>query len=167
MAYDPGGTTGWAYCEYLNHTHPLNEYKFTYYQGQIGPDEHHDKLYEHLNMWAFGVEGPPLIVVCESFEFRQHINQAHTKTKVELISKEYIGVIKLFCMLENLNDPVFQTATTAKTFIPDKGPQAHVKIKQLGLWVPGKVHAMDATRHLLRYMVVNKRIRSPITDAWL
>lgn len=170
LAYDPGGTTGWAYAEWLpQEGEPLtNLEQILFLSGQIGPEEHHELLYEHLNSYAFGIEGPILELVCESFEFRQHITRDHAKTKVELISKEYIGIIKLF--RQQYDRPVaFQTASAAKSFIPDKGPQSNVKLKQLGVYKPvtNEPHAMDAMRHLLRYMVFDKKIRSPITDAWL
>lgn len=179
LALDPGGTTGWAYAEWMP-DYPtddplpqlINLSQITFGTGQIGPDEHHEELWRLLNsfsqQWSFG---PPLHIVYESFEFRQHINKNQAKAKVELISKEYIGLIKLFYNLYNNEEwPLTLTAHTAsaaKTFVPDKGPQANVKLRQLGLYQTGQVHANDALRHLLRYLVVGLRIREPITDKWL
>jgi hypothetical protein len=165
LALDPGGTTGWASCEFhgLDVTTPKLE-DFHFNCGQLGPEEHHKELFTFLTDRVTSHDQ----LICESFEFRQHINASGAKTKVELISKEYIGVVKLFSEL--IDCPVyFQTASAGKNFIPDKGPQANVKIKQLDLYKPisTHVHAMDAMRHLLRHMVVTMRIREPITDKWL
>jgi hypothetical protein len=175
LSLDPGKTSGWAYCEYRDSGLPpqgieLDEFHFEC--GHLGPEDHHLTLWNVLlNRYGpvFEERPPPLLeVVCESFEFRQHINRDHSKTKVELISKEYIGIVNLFCQVHNLT-PHFQTASAAKSLVPDKGPMANVKLKQLGVYQPVThwVHAMDAMRHLLRYMVVDKRIREPITDKWL
>lgn len=166
LAFDPGGTTGWAYCEHKVGDDPSI---LEWHHGQIGPHEHHDELWDHINSYAFGLnDGPALQIVYESFEFRQHINKEHAKTGVELISKEYIGIIKLWWQQNShMPEPYSQTASNAKGLIPDKGPQANEKLKQLGLYVPAMKHANDAYRHLLKYMVTKLRIREPITDKWL
>lgn len=166
LALDPGGTTGWASCNYNPHPYDeeLSLSDFQFDCGQIGPEEHHYELYNFL-IRKCGVDAH---LICESFEFRQHLNPDKAKMKVELISKEYIGLAKLFAASLNVQIH-FQTASAAKQFIPDKGPQANVKIKQLDLYKPitTHVHAMDAMRHLLRHMVITMRIREPITDKWL
>jgi hypothetical protein len=170
LALDPGVTTGWAYCEYdpnLTNNPTLGDFHFE--SGHIGPGNHHLELWNHLvKIIQLDPNLPVLEIVCESFEFRQHINRDQAKTKVELMSKEYIGVVNLFCQIHGLT-PHFQTASAAKTLIPDKGPQSNIKLVQLGLYrhVTHWPHAMDAMRHLLRYMVVDMRIREPITNHWL
>lgn len=173
LALDPGGTTGWAYAEWLPRGgEPLTELSQIDFQtGQIGPDEHHrvlwDFLYDFYNLQNdFWGDETQLHLVCESFQFRQHINKDQAKAKVELISCEYIGLVKLFAQYNKL-ELTFHTASAAKTFVPDKGPQANVKLRQLGLYQTGQVHANDALRHLLRFLVVGLRIREPITDKWL
>lgn len=166
LALDPGGTTGiarayWAPNDPAAKLATLDQIHFS--QWQLNNGEHHVLLYETLQAMTQYFERPgqpELEIVCESFEFRQHYNANHFKAKVELISKEYIGVTKLFCA-EFTIPLTFQTASQAKTFIPDE------KVKALNIWQPGMVHANDATRHLLRYLVVQKKIREPITDKWL
>lgn len=174
LALDPGGTTGWAYCEFLAHlddNYVLELQHFKFESGHLGPGDHHLTLWSLL-LDAYGnipnAKLPLIEVVCESFQFRQHINKDQAKTKVELMSVEYIGIVKLFAQVHNIT-PTWQTASAAKTLIPDKGPQSNVKLRQLGVYKPVThwVHAMDAMRHLLRYMVAVKKVRSPITDAWL
>lgn len=171
LSFDPGGTTGVARAMWRP---PTNAFKLEHMDQiefevfHLGPGDHHERLWNFL---AQVYDNPsdahiPLEIVCESFQFRQHINASHTKTKVELFSVEYIGIIKLFC--QRFDVPLtFNTASAGKTYIPDKGPQANVKLKQLDWYRPGMVHGMDAARHLTRYLVANKKIRSPITDRWL
>lgn len=162
FAADPGGTTGCATASWKSTgpddrlTHP-DQIKFA--QWQIGPDPH------HLALWSTLVNNGYSEVVWESFEFRQHLltdedGRPIPKLKVELISREYIGIMQLFC--EFTHTPAHhRTASSAKRFITDE------RIKELGLWLPGMPHAMDATRHLLRYLVVVKKINRPFTDIWL
>jgi hypothetical protein len=170
LACDPGGTTGYKYAEWM----PIDGYKTIPFDledlyikgGQIGPDEHHvtlDAMLEDFHAYDPNIDAP-LEIVCESFEFRQHIKKDHAKTKVELISKEYIGIVKLFAANNWASCKLyFQTASAAKDLVDDW------KIKVLGrnLWVPGNDHENDAARHLFRHMVVTKRIREPITNVWL
>lgn len=168
LALDPGGTTGWATYTAEKMVNPeggVEYYKERFDCGQIGPQEHHYKLDRFLGLQ----HTQEFTVVCESFEFRQHDNH---RQNVELISREYIGVVKQWHQAlapEGYDDSgvklVFQTAALAKGFIPDKGPQANKKIREAGLWYPNSVHAMDATRHLL-YNLVNKRGRMDLVEKW-
>lgn len=176
LSLDPGGTTGWAYAEWgfedgIDTSQMPKLEEITFESGQIGPDEHHLKLWQHLNeynqRWTDDYDGNAgFHIVCESFEFRQHITEEKSKAKVELISRDYIGIVKLHSKLYDVG-LTMQTATTAKQLCPDKGPQANVKLQQVGWDTPAQRHARDATRHLLRHLVVGLRIREPITDKWL
>lgn len=163
LSFDPGGTTGFATARWEGGFNIPPDLSYLNIETQqIGPKDHHAALYTMLLNYfnEYVLTGIPLEITCESFEFRQHMNKDSAKTKVELISKEYIGVIKLFC--ETYHVPLlFNNASTAKTFISDD------KIKKLNLWQPGQAHANDALRHLLRYLVVQKKIRTPITTSWL
>lgn len=148
LAFDPGGTTGWAMATLIHE----DAKSFVYHSGQIGPEEHHLRLY---NFMTNGWSPVPSELVCESFEYRNM-----SRKGLELVSKEYIGIIKFFS--EQTATPLtFHTASAAKTFVPDD------KIKALDLWTPGQPHAMDSMRHLLRYLVIGKGIREPITNKWL
>jgi hypothetical protein len=144
VALDPGGTTGWATWT----DGPQEEWSW----GQIGPQEHHKELNDFLGLQ----QTQDFILVCETFDFRQHDNN---RTKVNLISREYIGVAKLFAA-ERMSTPVvLQTPAQAKTFVTDE------KLKAMDLWVPGKVHARDALRHLITYMVRVQR-RYDLVESW-
>jgi hypothetical protein len=163
FAADPGGTTGCASAQWEpaspdDQLTSIEQIKFR--QWQISERPH------HVQLWAALSANPYTQYVWETFEFRQHVytdkegNQRSSKNKVELISREYIGVMELYCAL---NDAPHYTlnASAAKHFITNE------KIVQLGLWLPGMKDAMDATRHLLRYMFVKKKIQTPFADIWL
>jgi hypothetical protein len=129
ISLDPGTTTG--VVKYVR-----ADDKENYYPEQIGPEEHHKRLYDML------VEFRPAHVVYEQFEFRPNPG----RKLVVLDSREYIGIIKLYSQTELRSVTIkSQTASQAKAFWTDD------KIKTLALWTPGKKHAMDAMRHILYY----------------
>ena len=135
LSLDPGGTTGWAVWngEYLV-PGPKG-----FNSGQIGPHEHHLDLYNFLCF----EQTHDFVVVCESFEYRNE-----QRVNVELISREYIGVAKLFTAERQRGKKlILQTAGKVKPFWSDD------KLRKLGLWSVGRKHANDAMRHLLHYMV--------------
>lgn len=144
LALDPGGTTGWVRYS------PEAPSLMRFVTGQLGPEEHHERLYallerEHTQKYT---------VICESFEFRQN----KQRDNINLMSREYIGVVKLFRKERNV-PVVFQTAGAAKGFVTDE------KLKAMGLWVPGQKHAMDAMRHLVFYLV-NVERRVDLIQSW-
>lgn len=155
IAADPGGTTGIAEATYDGESE-LTIPNLNICTYELGPDEHHMDLYNILTDWF--VYDLYSHVITESFEFRQNLD----KRKVELISKEYIGIFKLFARTNGL---VYfeRNASQAKSFVSD------IKLDALGiLEVPKHPnrHRNDALRHLIMYLVVNLRIQSPITDKW-
>lgn len=146
IALDPGGTTGWA--AYTAERMEAEKGKYEYYAekftcGQIDAQEHHLQLYNMLGLMQTQVYH----VVTESFEYR---NRA--RPGLELISREYIGVTKLFCADRQVTFHK-QTAAMGKGFVKDEN------IKKLGLWSPGFKHAMDAYRHLLYYMINDANVQ--------
>lgn len=148
IALDPGGTTGWALWE--QHLAIHGTAKDVWNVGQMGPEDHHSDLYAHLER----CHTHEFTVVCESFEFRQN----RQRDNINLMSREYIGVTKLFGQ-ERSTPVVFQTAARAKGFVTDQ------KLKAMGLWWPGNKHAMDAMRHLITYMVQKER-RYDLIESW-
>lgn len=157
-AFDPGGSTGFAHaiiypdCGFLN---------IFFNAGQIGPEEHHWELFDYFNSRIYSSDA----IVYEAFEFRQGIGS--DRRKVELISREYIGIIKLIVQGQYMSDNLtVQSASQAKTFCPDKGPQQNAKLKALNLFVPGYPHAMDAYRHLLRDMIRDATLRQILGQIW-
>jgi hypothetical protein len=150
LALDPGGTTG--VCLY-------RPWETALWQGHIGPGDHHLRLWELLSKVykASAARQTPLTVVCEAFEFRK--TERH-RDFINYIPREYIGVCKLFW--EQHQDTRF-VQQSPMNVIP--GPSGHAfwtddKVKQLGLWVPGLKHAMDATRHYLYHRVFTLRDKS-------
>jgi hypothetical protein len=124
VAFDPGGTTGVAIYD-------SGDRRWERYQ--LDEDQHHVALWEDLNALR------PDVVICESFEYRPRL------PKAILISRNYIGIIELWCKL--WEKPLhLQTAATGKGFWKDE------KIRKLRLWKPGMPHANDATRHLLYHI---------------
>lgn len=147
LAFDPGGTTGMATYDSL----PLSGYPH-HMSLQIGGGEHHEELYEALTSHR------PDVIVCESFEYRQFAGVP--KAKVELVSRDYIGVIKLYAQQHSIT-PVFHTASAAKAFVTDD------KLKALDVYKPGNPHANDAMRHLIFYRVSNdKQAKKEYLQYW-
>jgi len=148
LSFDPGGSTGWAKYEDISGTSAFT-------CGTFGPEEHHLDLEEFiLDEYKVCAQARiPMYVVCESFEYRNDLDKA------ELISKEYIGIVKLVrwhCYDLRL---VFQTAAMGK--IRDDRPKRKGSfvqkrhLEKLGLWIPGREarHAMDAYGHLVYYVL--------------
>lgn len=151
LSFDPGGTTGWASVTIRELK--SGDAEFMWHTGQLLDDNHHSALYSFMcNAYddnALYNDEPiaALTIVTESFEYR-NISRAGLR----LDSVEYIGVMKLFCDVRDV-ELKFQTASMGK--VRDK-PGAFVKpdnIKKLDLWSPGSKHAMDALGHLLYYMI--------------
>lgn len=141
LSFDPGGTTGWA-----KYNDEVAEAVPRWTCGQLGPYPHHEELYEFLHKEC------PDIVVCESFEYRNDL------PKAELISCEYIGIIKLYAALERIKLPVvFQTAGAGKVRSDLPGRKGSFvqrrHLEKLSLWSPGNKHAMDGYGHLLYYVI--------------
>jgi hypothetical protein len=123
IALDPGGTTGYLYC-----TDGVRVY-----QHQMGPQEHHEDLWKVLNDYN------PEVIIYETFQYRNGLEKAI------LVSCEYIGIIRLWGMMNPSATLVPQTPAVGKGFWTDD------KLKKLGLYRTGAPHAMDATRHWLQY----------------
>jgi hypothetical protein len=134
VGLDPGGTTGWAIWRRLqpHSTRPAFEC------GQIGPTEHHMRLYRFLT------QEDPDVVIYEGFWYRPHLPNA------ELISNEYIGVIRLWAKEHQkfcIKQPVFKNGNS---FVKDQ------LLERMALWSPGRPHAMDAYRQLINYLVTRQ-----------
>jgi hypothetical protein len=138
LALDPGITTGYAVGEIWGHDPDTNDdvdsqgrFRFLY------ADE--AKLSE-AGLWYLLCSISPAFLIAESFEFRQN-----TRDNVELFSRNLLGVSRLWTELAH-SDFRSQSPSEGKGFYTDK------KLRQLGYYSRGKVHARDATRHLLYFM---------------
>jgi hypothetical protein len=156
VSFDPGGTTGWAMFD--NEGHSVA--RFT--SGQLGPQMHHQDLWDLLRE-LHHVNGAPgtwcedFRIVSESFEFRNN-NKDRERDNIELISREYIGVIRLYGAMHNLKHLAFQTAAQGKIrerqYKNKSGSFVQPRhLKNLGLWMDGTGHAMDAYGHLLYHVI--------------
>lgn len=163
LAFDPGGTTGWAFAslpQLIVDEKPKIELKdIAVETGEWGPGPHHEQLYRQLNGLSYEIPQPE--IVSEPFHFRQHLD--NPRHKVELISCEYIGVIKLACAQLGLTYYDRFVPGEAKRYVPNK------KLELLG-WLQEPItpmrHRNDALRQLVKYLIVKKKVRHPITTAW-
>lgn len=160
IALDPGGTTGIATAYYPGGIENPQIQDFNISTDELGPNEHHNALYNYVTLRAGGPL--PLTIITEKFEFRQHIDPKKARTGLNLISREYIGIVKLICAQTGVRLEQ-QSASQGKHFVTDK------KLDLNGIIVRplhnGR-HRNDALRHLIRYLVVGLRIQAPITDMW-
>lgn len=130
LGIDPGGETGWADW--------LKPGGFEHW-GQFGPGDHHGEL------WQLLCTADADVIICESFEHHK-ANEA-----TELISLEYIGIVKTFAIVSNTR-LVMQQA--AKKDWADDG-----KLHRFGLYhTRATRHAGDARRHLLHFLAHNPYI---------
>lgn len=70
-----------------------------------------------------------------------------------LVSKEYIGVVKLYIQQTGATG-VWQSASTGKAFWNDD------RLKQYSLYVPSLKHARDAIRHYAAWRTFTMKDRS-------
>jgi len=134
VALDPGGTTGWA---------SANSLALEYYQWQRGQltGEHHEELWHLLQVHQ------PEVLVIERFQYQRRDMERGVQLNID--AREYIGVAKLWAKIGACSsvDLVLQTPHQRKVFDDEK-------LKKMSLYLPAMSHAMDATRHLLYYLVV-------------
>jgi hypothetical protein len=163
LAFDPGGTTGWAFAS-LQRTEDVELEHIQIWTGEFGPELHHQELYDNLikdGRSSF----PRLEIVFEPFHYRQNIvgDGGTFRGKVELVSAEYIGIVKLACAQLGLTYYDRFTPGEAKRYVTDQ------KLELLG-WLQEPRHPMrhrnDALRQLVKYLIVKRGIQHPLTTAW-
>ena len=151
LAFDPGGTTGWAMYQATKIINPEGEPEYfdeVWSFGELGPGRHHKDIDYMLDMQRTEIYH----VVTESFD-----NRPEKTTASELISRDYIGVMSLWG--QRNHHPVHQqTSSMAKGFVDDK------KLKVMNLWSSSK-HSRDATRHLILYMVTQLQM-TKLVNSW-
>ena len=142
LSLDPGTTTGWAMFRKPNN-------RDGYTSGQIRDDQiwglletaRWDSVDVVLPLGDFvrtTKQKVDLTIICESFQYRQ-------LPKAVLTPVEVIGVVKEWAR-QNEVEVIFQTPAQGKFYFSD------TRLKAMGLWKPGKPHAMDAMRHLLYFL---------------
>lgn len=132
IAIDPGEKTGISYYnEEQNHwkAYELNTVKDT------------TVLYNEIEMFA-SLYVDKLTVICESFVHQQRYNVVYRPI-------ELIGVVKLVCEQKEL-PLIFQTSGYGL------GTFSNESLKSLGMYLPGKKDANQASRHLIQYLTARK-----------
>jgi hypothetical protein len=148
IAFDPGGTTGWS-------TYSAHKSGSTYTQeewacGHLDQPNHHQQLKILLGNQRVRTYK----VVCEKFNDRPGATNS-----VNLIARDYIGVVELYCQEEGI-ELHRQMPATAKGFVKDKNMRA------MGLFVRNWKHAMDARRHLLWFLIHRENRFEFLATGW-
>lgn len=141
ISLDPGGTTGWAKGLILN--------------GKMGAISGQD-AWDHLALYTAIQVFDPDIIVCERFDYRKG---GYKQEGVELISREYIGVVELF--VQQSNALSYSSLEGHKRSVklcmqmPSEGVGGYWKeddkLKADGMYMAGIPHGNDAMRHLLQW----------------
>jgi len=143
VAFDPGGTTGWAIFELDTEAVIIDTSNVLFFrdhvkQGQLGGNEEHHKL-----LWMFLARERPDVIVGERFD-----NRGNEFAK--LMSREYIGILKLYVAMNPEVVLMWQGADQAFGWATD------AKLRRLAiLCVPLKQwkDANAALRHLVYHLV--------------
>lgn len=139
VALDPGGTTGWSWWDDIS--------GLTCGELGQGNRPHHTALEHRLFQIAGSIRPTSkLTVICESFDNR-------ADPAAELVSLEYIGIVRLFCAKTNTRF-IPQSPGNVKPWLKSNGVK-YAKLRATGLWVPGQPHASDSNGHILYYLVNN------------
>jgi len=154
LALDPGGTTGWA--SFQPSTVRFEWGKLATDDGDADIPGHHRALWnllEHMHGLAYPNEY--LTVICEKFNYqRRDITKG---IQLELISRNYIGIVELFCKQRPKSTYLFMHELGFKTFWLKSD-----KIKVVG-W-PTSQHERDALAHLLYHLTFTLK---PPDERWL
>jgi len=136
LAIDPGQTVGWAWFE-------LGD-------GEI------KKVIADQDNWVDFLYSLKEIVENKECDFEVLIENYTIRTTTvaanlnkELLTAKVIGVIEWYCRLGGIKT-TFQPAGIGNQFFDKK------RLKDMDLWVVGKVHARDATRHGLWHITFGK-----------
>jgi len=140
LAFDPGGTTGWAFIGYEPDTEPV-----VFESGQI-PDGHKG----FIDWWNRKVQYlPETQIVCESFTLREGVRG------VNLEPCYVIGA------LEALHgDSIVYQSPMYKSFCDNDA------LKALGFYIPGQQHARDAFRHAVAYLRTQEKHIPTLRKGW-
>lgn len=141
VAIDPGVTTGIAI-----HSVMPDRVSPEWVTLELGPDDHHEALYQLLN------NHHPTVLVYERFDYRIIQNRGVDMPGVVLTSVEYIGIIKLWHWR---NEHVELVSQGSEVSSQKKGFWNDNRLKALGRYQApmGRQHMNDATRHALNFIV--------------
>lgn len=155
--FDPGGKTGYAICKYKDE-------ELSYYLGTFRNPEHHHEIRQLIQYCHEDNLIYPLTVGTESFTFRKSPGSAEKREGLELISREYIGVMKLVCGDIGI-ELKQQMPSIMSSLLVDNDHLA-----ALGLLPPPPLHdnkdQIAATRHLIYYLIRTLKVKHPLTTAF-
>lgn len=132
LTIDPGGTTG--FTEVLIDPEVVT---LTSYQEQVGPGAFYNKLRGNGRMgerWN--------LILCEDFEVRDK-----SPTGLNMTSAHLIGIVKLYA--EWYKVPV--TLQKAMHALGKGGHYSDAKLKELGIYLPAREHAMASLKHFMQW----------------
>jgi hypothetical protein len=142
---DPGGTTGMAAFWTIDSG---IDKAMTWERAQMPCTDGYflKAMFKQLQLWTTTVQPfiakPRVHIGYETFDYRM---TERYRDKIDYTAAEVIGALKYWAVDRDYVKLIPSGAGLGKGFWTDN------RIKQLHLWVPGQGHAMDATRHLLRY----------------
>lgn len=137
LGIDPGETTG--ICEFTTFT----DHSFARQSQrntsiiEWGVDAYKEIIPSFLNV----------VVVIESYRIYSWRTKQHTWN--ELLTPRLIGVAECLCRLKNV-PLIKQSAQVGKGFVTDE------RLKEWGFYKAGQPHAMDATRHVLQFLLFHE-----------
>jgi hypothetical protein len=154
---DPGQTTGLAVWVSKEQRVVLDKIDSTshreFYTWQV-PNCHMDEglagLYDLLALWTSwsyprmpGSVAKEVLIGIESFDFRM---QERYRDKIDYTAPEIIGAVRCWALDRSTVELKRAPAALGKGFWTNE------KLQRVDLYVPNAPHAMDALRHLLRYL---------------
>lgn len=167
ISFDPGGTSGITSLHYGGGwSDEITLDDLVVFGWSLGPEPHHDPLYQAMRLQA--VNTYPLTIVSESFNYRQYAVESRQGERgngaatVNLISCEYIGIMKLYAAQTGFEYREYSPAD-CKSFVSDE------KLQAMGWFeypATPKRHINDSKRPLINYLVRELGLHHPIVDSW-
>lgn len=145
LGIDPGGSTGWAKATITgkNKTEAWAEGSLHWESGQLEYDDHYLDLRSIISRHTrLGNNPGEARIICEGFDNRG-------SAAVELVSLEYIGVVKGYVQ-EWPSIELIMRAAHQKEWADDK------KLKALGVYDKSSKHSNDAKRHIVGWLCNDK-----------
>lgn len=135
VSLDPGITTGYSVGLIEN--------------GSMGVISGQTK-WDELGLYDELTRSKPDVVIYETFEYRN--NPRQHKDRIELFSRNLIGIIHLYVQQRHANMTITDCLMYAQTPFQGKSYYSDVHLKRDRLHKPLKGgHANDAVRHLLQW----------------
>lgn len=142
MSFDPGGTTGWCLHQHVGAGEPVPPGP-RWVGGQLTGGE----VGHHLELWELLKKYEPTVIIYEAFNYQIRQRQAATMPGVQLISREYIGILQLWARLYKIPIVKQQPSVIGIQWVKDPA------LKKFGLYNVGEPHRNDAARHMVYFIV--------------